>query len=75
MSIVLVTGGAGNLGRQTVVKLARVGHGIRVLDLPELDDSFTDAHTNVNVFHGNICENLVWGRVTGENAAREKPWK
>jgi 3-oxosteroid 1-dehydrogenase len=23
---------------------------------------------------GNICENLVWGRVTGENAAGEKPW-
>jgi len=25
--------------------------------------------------HGNICENLVWGRVTGENAVRERPWK
>ena len=24
---------------------------------------------------GNICENLVWGRVTGENAAREMPWE
>ena len=24
---------------------------------------------------GNICENLVWGRVTGENAFREKPWE
>ncbi len=23
---------------------------------------------------GNICENLVWGRVTGENAAKEIPW-
>jgi 3-oxosteroid 1-dehydrogenase len=23
---------------------------------------------------GNICENLAWGRVTGENAARETPW-
>ena len=23
---------------------------------------------------GNICENLVWGRVTGQNAARETPW-
>jgi len=22
---------------------------------------------------GNICENLVWGRITGENAARETP--
>jgi len=24
---------------------------------------------------GNICENLVWGRITGENAARETSWK
>jgi len=24
---------------------------------------------------GNISENLVWGRVTGENAAREDPWE
>jgi len=24
---------------------------------------------------GNICENLVWGRVTGENALNEKPWR
>lgn len=23
---------------------------------------------------GNICENLVWGRVTGQNAAGETPW-
>ena len=24
---------------------------------------------------GNICENLVWGRVTGENAAQEVSWE
>ena len=24
---------------------------------------------------GNICENLVWGRVTGQNAARETSWE
>ena len=24
---------------------------------------------------GNICENLVWGRITGENAVREMPWE
>lgn len=23
---------------------------------------------------GNLCENLVWGRITGENAARESDW-
>lgn len=23
---------------------------------------------------GNICENLVWGRISGENAAKEAPW-
>jgi nucleoside-diphosphate-sugar epimerase len=56
MGIVLVTGGAGNLGRQAVVKLAQGGHAVRVLDLPDLDYSFTNAHTNIEVFHGDICE-------------------
>lgn len=56
MSIVLVTGGAGNVGRQVVVKLARGGHVARVLDLPELDYSFADAHPNIEVFPGDICE-------------------
>ena len=56
MSIVLVTGGAGNVGRQAVVKLAQSGHDVRVLDLPDLDYSFTNAHTNIEVFNGDICE-------------------
>jgi nucleoside-diphosphate-sugar epimerase len=56
MSIVLVTGGAGNVGRQAVVKLAQAGHDVRVLDLPDLDYSFTNAHTKIEVFHGDICE-------------------
>jgi nucleoside-diphosphate-sugar epimerase len=56
MSIVLVTGGAGNVGRQAVVKLARSGHDVRVFDLPDLDYSFTNAHTNIDVFPGDICE-------------------
>ncbi len=56
MSIVLVTGGAGNVGRQAVVKLAQAGHEVRVLDLPDLDYSFTKAHTNIEVFHGDIGE-------------------
>lgn len=56
MSIVLVTGGAGNVGRQAVIKLAQAGHDVRVLDLPDLDYSFTDAHTNIEVFQGDICE-------------------
>jgi len=65
MSIVLVTGGAGNLGRQTVVKLARGGHDVRVLDLPDLDYSFTDAHTNIEVFHGDICAKSDLTRACG----------
>ena len=56
MSIVLVTGGAGNVGRQTVVQLAQAGHDVRVFDLPDLDYSFTNEHTNIEVFHGDICE-------------------
>jgi len=56
MSIVLVTGGAGNVGRQAVVKLAQAGHDVRVIDLPDIDYSFTKAHTNIEVFPGDICE-------------------
>jgi len=56
MSIVHVTGGAGNVGRQAVVKLAQAGHDVRVIDLPDLDYSFTKAHTNIEVFPGDICE-------------------
>ena len=56
MSTVLVTGGAGNLGRQVVVKLTQGGHDVRVFDLPDLDYSFTNAHTNIEVFRGDICE-------------------
>lgn len=56
MSIVLVTGGAGKVGRQVVGKLAQGGHDVRVLDLPDLDYSFANAHNNIQVFHGDICE-------------------
>ena len=56
MSIVLVTGGAGNVGRQAVVKLAQDGHDVRVLDLPDLDYSFANANTNIEVFQGDIGE-------------------
>lgn len=56
MNTVLVTGGAGNLGRLAVLKLAQGGHDVHVLDLPDLDYSFTNAHTNIEVFHGDICE-------------------
>jgi UDP-glucose 4-epimerase len=56
MSIVLVTGGAGNVGRQAVVQLAQAGHDVRVFDLPDLDYSFTNEQPNIEVFHGDICE-------------------
>ncbi len=56
MSIVLVTGGAGKMGRQVLFKLTENGHDVRVLDLPELDYSFADAHTNIDVISGDICE-------------------
>ncbi|CAB1081012.1 hypothetical protein JY97_04445 [Alkalispirochaeta odontotermitis] len=55
MSIVLVTGGAGNVGRQVVFELAQGGHDVRVFDLPGLDYSFASAHSNVEVLQGNIC--------------------
>ncbi|MGD8291274.1 MAG: NAD(P)-dependent oxidoreductase [Desulfobacterales bacterium] len=57
MGVVLVTGGAGNLGRQVVIKLALGGHDVRVLDLPDLDYSFTNTHPNIEVLQGDICEN------------------
>jgi len=56
MSFVLVTGGAGNVGRQAAIMLAQAGHDVRVLDLPDLDYSFASAHPNIELFHGDICK-------------------
>jgi len=58
MTTVLITGGAGNLGRQIAVKLAERGHQVRVFDLPDLDYSFAEDHDTIEVVTGDIREEL-----------------
>ena len=54
MSVVLVTGAAGNLGRRVAERLARTGHYVKAFDLPGLDYAFTEALDNVEVIKGDI---------------------
>lgn len=58
MTTVLISGGAGNLGRQVAVKLAERGHRVRVFDLPDLDYSFSECHDTIEVVTGDVREEL-----------------
>lgn len=69
MTTVLITGGAGNLGRKVTTKLVNRGLNVRIFDLPALDFSFIDTDSNVAVYRGDIrkksdlkkaCEDIEW---------------
>jgi nucleoside-diphosphate-sugar epimerase len=69
MKTVLVTGGAGNLGRRASVLLARKGYKVRVFDLPEADLSFADEQDNIQMVMGDLirrsdlepaCQGIDW---------------
>jgi len=51
---VLITGGAGSLGRELTASLTRFGHRVRVFDLPSCDFSSFAALARVEVLTGNI---------------------
>ena len=53
---VLVTGGAGSVGRQVVSRLRTQGHRVRVFDLPLLDYSGLEGEEGIEVVRGDITD-------------------
>jgi nucleoside-diphosphate-sugar epimerase len=56
MAEILITGGAGNLGRMLAQALKQEGHSLRILDLPFCDFSFFDGWEKTRIVAGNILE-------------------
>jgi nucleoside-diphosphate-sugar epimerase len=56
---VLITGGAGNLGRHTARKLSARGYRPRIFDLPDLDYGFAEGRSDVEVVTGDLCDPKV----------------
>jgi UDP-glucose 4-epimerase len=54
MSVVTITGGAGNLGRQVARLLTSRGDHVRLFDLPEIDYSFADGEPGLEVAPGDL---------------------
>lgn len=54
MSIVTITGGAGNLGRQVALLLATRGYHVRLFDLPEIDYDFAAGQPGLEVTPGDL---------------------
>jgi UDP-glucose 4-epimerase len=54
MSIVTITGGAGNLGRQVTRLLAARGFTVRIFDLPEIDYDFVAGQPGLQVIPGDL---------------------
>jgi UDP-glucose 4-epimerase len=56
MSTILVTGGAGSVGREVVAHLAAGGHRVRAFDLPNCDYSALEHTAGVEVWRGDITD-------------------
>jgi UDP-glucose 4-epimerase len=56
MAEILITGGAGNLGRKLALTLQEKGHGLHIMDLPACDFSFCNGWDNTRVFQGDILD-------------------
>jgi len=70
MSSVLITGGAGSVGREVALELSRLGHRVRVLDLPQCDWSVFDGAPGIERVVGSIADADVLSRATaGVDAA------
>ncbi len=54
MEKILITGGAGNLGRAVAARAARRGYGVRIFDLPGLDYAFAQGLPACEVLTGDI---------------------
>jgi nucleoside-diphosphate-sugar epimerase len=66
MNTVLITGGAGSMGRQVALQLAASGHGVRILDLPACDFSAFDDKPDVALFRGSIEDEALLARATAD---------
>ncbi len=53
---VLVTGGAGSVGRLVVARLRQAGQTVRVFDLPGMDYSGLEAEDGIEVFRGDLTD-------------------
>src|SRR5919198_4324428 len=51
---VLITGGAGSVGRLLVSRLRQHGHAVRVFDLPGMDYAGLEGVSGIEVFKGDI---------------------
>ena len=56
MATILITGGAGNLGRTLALTLREKGHELHIMDLPHCDFSFCNGWENAQVFQGDILD-------------------
>jgi nucleoside-diphosphate-sugar epimerase len=54
MSVVTITGGAGNLGRQVARLLTGRGYHVRLFDLPEIDYGFAAGQPGLEVTPGDL---------------------
>jgi len=63
---VLITGGAGSVGRRLVERFAKAGTEVRVFDLPAMDFSGLDGREGVQTVTGDITD-----RETVESAIRD----
>jgi len=56
MAEILITGGAGNLGRTLAEALKGEGHALRILDIPACDFSFFDGWAKTSILQGDILD-------------------
>ncbi len=54
MAAVLVTGGAGSVGKRVVQQLCSEGHTVRVFDLPNMDYSDLEGEKGIEVLRGDL---------------------
>lgn len=54
MAPVLVTGGAGSVGKRVVQQLCSMGHTVRVFDLPNMDYSDLEGEQGIEVLRGDL---------------------
>ena len=70
---ILVTGGAGSVGREVVACLASRGHRVRVFDLPTCDFGPLEHRAQVEVVKGDIRDGDALRRAAADVDAANPP--